>query len=74
MAFKIIVFGTSVQHFPTDVVTGKHLVPIDVVSGYEVAIKIIVFGTSVQRFPTDVVAGKHLVPIDVVARLSECPL
>ena len=58
MAIKITVFGTSLQHFPTDVVAGKH---------FEVAIKIIVFGTSVRHFPTDVVAGKHLVPIDEVS-------
>ena len=32
MAIKIIVFGTSVQHFPIDVVAWKHLVPIDVVA------------------------------------------
>ena len=33
MAIKIVVFFTSVQRFPTDVVGGKNLVPIDVVAG-----------------------------------------
>ena len=69
MAIKIIVFGTSVRHFPTDVVAGKHLVLIDVVAGKHLVPIDVVAGK--HLVPIDVVAGKHLVPIDAIVNIKQ---